>query len=83
MKKISLGTMLVLLLISYLCHAQFTRDQARELVINQLCAQDLNHVKIYLALDLKFGQSRLILHDADSISCPFDSNWVFFIDDDA
>ncbi|MCK9424248.1 MAG: T9SS type A sorting domain-containing protein [Bacteroidales bacterium] len=71
----------VFILIPGLCLAQFSREQAKNLVLNQLLAGTLDHVIVYLANDPKSGQNGLMLGDATSISYPFNSNWVFFIDD--
>lgn len=79
--KISTGFSLALIFIVHLCHAQFTRDQAKELVLSQLCVNELDHVNIYQAFDLKSGQNPLTLPDSDSVTLPFNTNWVFFIDD--
>jgi hypothetical protein len=68
-------------LISGICNAQFSREQAINYVLDQMLSAELGHSNVYLANELKSGQTGLILGDGTSISYPFNSNWVFFIDD--
>lgn len=64
-----------------LCIAQFSREQAVGYVLDQLLIDELDHINVYMAKETKSGQNGLSLGDATSISYPFISNWVFFIDD--
>jgi hypothetical protein len=69
-------------LLSGSLYAQFSRQQAINLVMNIIIGSDSSNVLVYAAYNSKTQQEAIILFDYTSVSCPFSDNWVFFINDD-
>jgi hypothetical protein len=61
--------------------AQITRQQAEDLVLNQILADDIGSVDVYVLGTAKTNQGPLILGNGDTLELPYSSNWVFFVDD--
>jgi|GEM_PF-611207 len=70
----------ILLSVTVSVSAQFSRSDAIDLVKNQLLSSELADIDIYASLDVMTGQSGLLLAYQQTIQYPYDSNWVFFID---
>jgi len=61
---------------------QFSREQAKDLVLNQILTADTGHINVYSSYDAKSDPNGLILINNRHISLPYASNWVFLSDDD-
>jgi len=82
MKKQALFLTIVIALFSSLnMRGQFTREQAIDLVLNQLLVEDLNTIDVYASYGLKNDTSKLVLKCYDTLGYPYSSNWLFFVDD--
>ena len=68
-------------LIYGIAFSQFTRNQAIELVMNDIVGADTVSVNVFAAIDSRTQQQDVVLLDNRTISCPYTDNWVFFIDD--
>jgi hypothetical protein len=67
-------------LVSGIALSQFTRQDAINLVMNNIVGTDT--VSVYAAYDSHTQQQVVILFDDRVVSCPYSDNWVFFINDD-
>jgi len=76
-----LGLFAVILLLPFFSLGQFTRQQAKDLVLKQILASDTGHIKVYSSLDTIPDTSNIILSNGQTITPPYQSNWVFFSDD--
>ena len=59
--------------------AQFSRNDAQELVLNTILTGDLEQVDVYSSYNEMTGTVDKI--DNTSVDCPYNGNWVFFVDD--
>lgn len=66
---------------SMLSMAQFSRQQADNLVLNQVLSGQLSKVDVYSPADIQTGQNTIMQYDNSVLNLPYPSNWVFFIDD--
>jgi len=73
-------TALLLLVASY-SMGQFTKQQADNLVLNQILVNELAKVNVYSLPVTKSTQEGLKLFDNSPIAVPYNSSWVYFIDD--
>lgn len=72
---------LLFFLINGLLMAQFSKQQATDLVVNNLIAADTVNVDIFSLDSLQIIQDSIVLYGGEKISCPYNENWVYFIDD--
>ncbi len=70
------------ILIYSIALSQFTRNQAIDLVMNDILGADTSQVDVYASFDLKSQPAEVVLADNQTLSCPYADNWVFFIDDE-
>lgn len=75
-----LSALLIVIFLSE-TNAQYSRQDAISLVTTQFVQNDISTINIFASLSAKSGNSSLPLLDGNSIQLPYDSNWVFFIDD--
>ena len=61
--------------------AQYPRDSAINRVVKQLLVSDMGHINLYASLNIKSGSNGLSLLSDEPIKYPYNSNWVFFVDD--
>jgi len=61
--------------------AQFTSQQAIDLVLNQLLSGELDQVDVFMIDVPKSGQNNITLPNGDIVPMAYSSNWVFFVDD--
>jgi hypothetical protein len=71
----------IFILIHGSCYSQFTRQQAIDFVLDSILVNELDNINLYFADELKSGQTGFSLADLSTISYPYDSNFVFFVDD--
>jgi hypothetical protein len=69
-------------LISVIAFSQFSRNQAIELVMNDIVGADSFYVNVFSNYDSHILQQDIVLYDNRTINCTYENNWVFFIDDD-
>ena len=61
--------------------AQFSRADAIHLILNQVLITDTGHINVYCAFDMMIGDDSISLPLNKTINCPYNFNWVFFVDD--
>ncbi len=61
--------------------AQFTSQQATNLVLNQVLSAELDQVDVYMVDVAKSGQNTILLGNNETVAMPYSSNWVYFVDD--
>jgi hypothetical protein len=61
--------------------AQISREHAIDSIKNHVLSDELNHLDLYLSIAVKAGQNGLLLAYNQTIPYPYDSNWIFFVDD--
>jgi hypothetical protein len=61
--------------------AQFTSQQATNLVLNQVLSAELDQVDVYMVDVAKSGQNTISLGNNETVDMPYSSNWVYFVDD--
>jgi hypothetical protein len=61
--------------------AQYTSQQAINLVLSQVLATELEQVDVYMVDVAKAGQNTISLENNKIVDMPYASNWVFFVDD--
>lgn len=71
----------VIYLITIPAYAQFTSQQAINLVLNQILSAELDQVDVYMIETVESDQDTIFLGNNDTIMLPYSSNWVFFVDD--
>jgi len=76
--KIALLVLLVCVFSASL-YAEVTKDEAKEMVINQILAQDIGKVDIYQSNDL-IGSTGIHLWDK-YLTSSYSESWAFFVDD--
>jgi hypothetical protein len=67
--------------ITSIAHAQFSRELAVDLVLNDILVNELGHTDVYASNSSLNLPSSLLLSDQTQLSLPFPENWVFFVDD--
>jgi hypothetical protein len=72
----------IILQLPFYSVGQFSREQAKDLVLNQILAHDTGHFNVYSSYDTKSDPNGLVLMNNRQISLPYASNWVFLSDDD-
>lgn len=68
-----------ILLLPFISKGQFSREQAIDLVQNQILVNE--QPILYASNDIIPAEPRLILSNGQNISLPYQGNWVFFADD--
>ncbi len=61
--------------------AQFTRQQAIDKVLNEIVVADTGNINVYAAYSVKNYQDTISLNYDTILLCPYNYNWVFFVDD--
>jgi hypothetical protein len=61
--------------------AQFTSQQATNLVVDQILTEEIEKVDVFMIESVKSNQSAISLRNNETIDLPYSSNWVFFVDD--
>lgn len=61
--------------------AQFTSQQAANLVLNQVLSAEIDQVDVYMVDVAKSGQNAISLGNNEIVDMPYSSNWVYFVDD--
>lgn len=81
MKRITITTF-VLLAISINSFGQFTRENAIDLVLDTVLADEIGEIDIYSSYnEYSYGDTIFLASFATYQVCPFNNNWVFFSDD--
>jgi hypothetical protein len=70
--------MCVLVLSAVFLQASMGRQEAIDLVLDSILANELNHIDVFASQSVVTGSVKTL---NCTIPCPFPSNWVFFIDD--
>lgn len=71
----------LLISISTNIYAQLTRQQAVDKVLNEIVVADTGHINVWSAPAIKNYQDTIGLIYDTVLECPYDYNWVFFVDD--
>ena len=80
MKKIKyLSIFLIAMVFAINVNAQFTRQQAIDLVLNDILSGDVGNIDIFSSLNSVTTSVDLI--DNDNVSNPYAEAWIFFSDD--
>jgi hypothetical protein len=61
--------------------AQYSREDAIHLILNQILTNDIGQINVYCSKDLLSVDDGLLTFDRNTIQFPFQTNWVFFVDD--
>ena len=61
-------------------NADITKEEAKNFVLNQVLEDEVGKVDVYVSNNIISSQDGLQLLDK-TLSCPYASSWVFFIDD--
>ena len=72
---------IVLFVLSVSIYADITKEDAEDLVLNQILTDEIGNIDVYLSNDVINSPDVLQLWNDEFISCPYNSNWVFFVDD--
>lgn len=78
MKKAIL--LMAMLVLSFLGFAQVSKQQAIQIVMESVVGNDSTVVNVYMSPSIR-TDSYIVINYQDSISSPFNSYWLFFIDD--
>jgi tetratricopeptide (TPR) repeat protein len=81
MKTLKIIMLWLLFLITASVCAQFTRQQAVDLVFNSVIATDTAKINLYVSYNSMQDNDLLALDDFTYLQLPYQSNWVFFVDD--
>ena len=68
-------------LLSMQLNAQFTKQQAINLVLNQILANELDHVDVYMSNTTISNQSVITLMNTSTVNPVYNNNWICFVDD--
>ncbi|MEZ5197821.1 MAG: right-handed parallel beta-helix repeat-containing protein [Bacteroidales bacterium] len=74
-----LSVLLVALLIATTIFAQFTRQQAIDLILNDVLSDELDNIDVYASFNSFSGDAALI--DNDNATNPYAESWVFYVND--
>lgn len=72
---------LLLTMCTTVAFAQFTRQQAIDEVLNEIVVADTGNINVYSAYTLKSYNDSINLVFDTTLLCPYNYNWVFFVDD--
>ncbi|MBN2789357.1 MAG: caspase family protein, partial [Candidatus Delongbacteria bacterium] len=62
-------------------YAGVTGEDAKNMILNQILAEEIGSVNVFSFNDVKTKQDYIEISDRQ-LSCPYQLNWVFFVDDD-
>ncbi len=62
-------------------NAQYSQQQATNLVLNQILSEELNQVDVYIFDDTAAVEVAVTIASGESILLPYTSCWVYFLDD--
>lgn len=62
-------------------YAQFSQQQATNLVLNQILSGELDQIDVYIFDDTLAVEDPVTLASGDNISLPYSSCWVYFVDE--
>lgn len=69
-------------LISSIAFSQFSRNQAIDLVMNTVLSGEAGTVNVHASYNVILDSEQIDKDDyISSLTCPYPSNWVFFVDD--
>lgn len=80
-KLLKFAVLASFMLLGSVVDAQFSRQQAINLVLNQIVGSDTISVDVYVSYDSLLSTDKVILLDGDTLDCYYPANWVFYIDD--
>jgi hypothetical protein len=80
-KLLFLNFVLYIFIISLQSYAQFSQQQATNLVLNQILSGELDQVDVYIFDDTVAVEDAVTIASGESISLPYTSCWVYFVDD--
>ena len=61
--------------------AQFTKEQATNLVLNQVLQGELVHIDVFMQDEPLDNTDTIVLRDGTTVLLPYASNWAYFVDD--
>lgn len=70
---------LVIIIVTASSYGQFTRQQAIDLVLNDILIDDIENVDAYCAFNSNTGDVEMI--DNVIVSNPYSESWIFFVND--
>ena len=70
-----------ILLLPFVSKGQFSRQQAINLVLDEILVSDTAHIYLYTSYDTIPNTSNITLANGETIIPPYQQNWVFFSDD--
>jgi hypothetical protein len=73
--------MAIICLCAITSNAQFSAEQAQDLILNQVLVGELDEVDVFMMEQANSGQNPIMLENNKTVQIPYASNWVFFIDD--
>lgn len=71
----------VALCYAFICQAQFTKNQADDLIINQVLAGQTGTINVFTFPDSLNSPSQILQADSTLIASPFPRSWIYFVDD--
>ena len=82
MKKLKfLPVLLIVICFANLSVAQLTQQQTIDKVLNEIIPADTGKINLYFALGQYTNTDSIQLPDGNAIVCPFDNNFIFFVND--
>ncbi len=81
MAKLKLFFLITATFLAASVRAQYPRELAIDLVLNHILVDDIGNVKVYASFNAIPIDAPLYLAFSAPIRCPYESNWVFFVDD--
>jgi hypothetical protein len=82
MKKLHFAFLVAIILqLPSISYCQYSRQQAQDLVLNQILASDTGHINVYSSYHSFQDTSHIILQNNQMLSNPFHDSWAFFSDD--
>ncbi len=61
--------------------AQFSRDDAIHLVLDQILINDIGNINVYASWEAATDDQPLLLPNHDQLQYPYLNNWIFFVND--
>lgn len=82
MKKVKLLMFSVLIVLCFShVKAQFSKQQADNLVLNHILNDSLSYKDVYKLPEFKNSGSTILLYDYATVNLPYASNYIYFVDD--
>lgn len=72
---------LAIIVCNNLAYTQLSRQQAIDKVLTEIVVSDTGSVNVYSKIQLSYLNDSLSLHFDSVLSCPYNYNWLFFVDD--